>query len=275
MPPYCIPIGEAAHEPLFGGKAVSLGTAIRAGLPVPGGLAIASPLVDRIAGGDACALDELLRHAHLPDGRLAVRSSAVGEDSSGASFAGQHQTVLNVRAAGVFDAVVAVWESGRSEAALAYRRRQGLPMDPAVGVVVQLLVEPLAAGVLFTRNPITGVRERMIEAAWGLGEVVVSGAVTPDSFRLSHAGELLESTPGFKDIRVWWAEHGHGTDTHPVPEEHHSTLCLDHNHLAALHSLASRCEAVYGPDLDLEWAVDALGGVHLLQARPITTTAGR
>ncbi len=275
MPPYCIPLGEADHEALFGGKAVSLGTAIRAGLPVPGGLAIASPLVDRIAGGNAQALDELLAHAHLPDGRLAVRSSAVGEDSSGASFAGQHQTVLNVRAGGLSAAVVTVWESGRAEAALAYRRKQGLTMEAAVGVVVQLLVEPLAAGVLFTRNPMTGARERMIEAAWGLGEVVVSGAVTPDYFRLSHAGDLLDATPGFKDIRVWWADEGHGTDTHPVPEHQHQALCLTPDHLAALHDLASRCEAVYGPDLDLEWAVDAAGGVHLLQARPITTVGRR
>lgn len=275
MPPYCIPLGEAAHEPLFGGKAVSLGTAIRAGLPVPGGLALASPLVDRIAGGDARALDELLDHAHLPEGRLAVRSSAVGEDSSGASFAGQHQTVLNVRPRGLPEAIAAVWESGRSEAALAYRRRQGLPLDASVGVVVQLLVEPLAAGVLFTRNPMTGARERMIEAAWGLGEVVVSGAVTPDSFRLSPTGDLLDATPGFKDIRVWWSDEGHGTDTHPVPEHQHETLCLTPRHLSALHDLAVRCEAVYGPDLDLEWAVDAAGGVHLLQARPITTVGRR
>ncbi len=273
MPPWCILLGDAEHEPLFGGKAVSLGAAIRAGLPVPGGVALASPLVDRIAEGDAAALEKLEAFAHLLEGRLAVRSSAVGEDSAGASFAGQHQTVLNVRRAGIQSAVVTVRDSGRSAAALAYRKKQGLTMEAAVGVVVQRLIEPLAAGVLFTRHPITGSRERLIEAAWGLGEVVVSGAVTPDSFRVSTAGQLLEATPGHKDIRVWWADHGHGTDTHPLPEDDHARLCLDDGHLAALHELAARCEALYGPDLDLEWAVDATGAVHLLQARPITAGA--
>lgn len=273
MPPALVWLGEAEHEAHFGGKAVSLGAAIRAGLPVPGGLAIAAHHVDRIAAGDAAALDPLLNHLHLPEGRMAVRSSAVGEDSSGASFAGQHQTVLNVRRAGLAPAIAAVWASGRSEAALAYRRKQGLSMEPAVGVVVQALVEPLAAGVLFTRNPVTGARERVIEAAWGLGEVVVSGAVTPDSYRVSHDGVVLEATPGYKDVRVWYASEGHGTDTEPLPEDHHERLCLTETHLLALHDLAARCERVYGPDLDLEWAVDAGGAVHLLQARPITAGA--
>ncbi|MGE0257018.1 MAG: PEP/pyruvate-binding domain-containing protein [Vicinamibacterales bacterium] len=266
-------LGDAEHEAHFGGKAVSLGAAIRAGLPVPGGLAIAAPHVDRIAAGDRAALDLVLTHTHLPGGRMAVRSSAVGEDSSAASFAGQHQTVLNVRRDGLAPAIAAVWASGRSEAALAYRRKQGLPPEPAVGVVVQALVEPLAAGVLFTRHPVTGARERVIEAAWGLGEVVVSGAVTPDAYRVSPDGVVLDAIAGFKDVRVWYADDGHGTETQALPEDHHERLCLTEAHLIALHDLAARCERVYGPDLDLEWAVDAHGAVHLLQARPITAGA--
>ncbi|HVZ78622.1 MAG TPA: PEP/pyruvate-binding domain-containing protein, partial [Gemmatimonadaceae bacterium] len=92
-----VPLADADREHVFGGKAVSLGAAVRAGLTVPPGVAIAAPLVDAIAEGDRAALAALLDSPHLPDARLAVRSSAVGEDSGEASFAGQHATKLNVR----------------------------------------------------------------------------------------------------------------------------------------------------------------------------------
>ena len=107
---------------------------------------------------------------------LAVRSSAVGEDSAGASFAGQHITVLNVPSADDVEAAVReVWWSANSDSAITYRKRLGVFARPSVGVVVQSLLQPDTAGVMFTRNPITGADERMIEASWGLGEAVVSG----------------------------------------------------------------------------------------------------
>src|SRR5688572_18477301 len=153
----CVNLLDASDLARFGGKAVSLGHSLRAGLPVPPGAALASDLVDRIAAGDETALRAVLESPHVPQRvRLAVRSSAIGEDGAGASFAGQHATRLNVTAGSLGDAVRAVWESARSESALAYRRRQHLPAEPKMGVVVQLLVEPLCAGVLFTRNPMTG-----------------------------------------------------------------------------------------------------------------------
>ena len=265
-----VPLVDAHQESMFGGKAVSLGAAVRAGLPVPPGIAIPAPLVDTIAQGASGAMNAVLDVTGLPDGRMAVRSSAVGEDSSGASFAGQHATKLNVRVAQLEDAVRAVWQSGRSDAALAYRARKGLPPEPRIGVVVQALIEPIAAGVLFTRNPITGVDERLIEAAWGLGEAIVNGAVTPDRFRLDAAGRLIELTPGDKDVKVWYDEDD-GTIEMAVPMELRATPCLTASHLAGLHDLAERCHRVWGRDLDIEWALGPDEAIYLLQCRPITT----
>jgi pyruvate,water dikinase len=163
-----------------------------------------------------------------------------------------------------------VWASARTEAALAYRTRKGLPTDPKIAVVVQTLVEPVAAGVLFTRHPITGADERMIEAAWGLGEAVVSGIVVPDRARLSPAGDLLEFEVGEKDVKIWYDE-GDGTTETPVEPALRRMPCIDETHLAALNDLADRCRAVWGPALDIEWALDADDHIYLLQCRPITT----
>ena len=264
------PLSQVVDESLFGGKAASLGAALRAGLPVPPGIALPAPLVDRIAAGSPEAATAVLTSLDLPRGRMAVRSSAIGEDSSGASFAGQHVTRLNVFEPGILDAVRDVWASARSEAALAYRAKRGIDTPPSIGVVVQSLIEPVAAGVLFTRNPMSGADERVIEAAWGFGEAVVSGIVTPDSYRLDACGCLIDRALGFKDIKVWFDEDG-GTAEVPVPPELHEAPCLAVEDLARLHALAQRCSAVWGADLDLEWAFTANGDLFLLQSRPITT----
>jgi pyruvate,water dikinase len=269
-----VPLEAADHEPTFGGKAVSLGAALRAGLPVPPGLALASAFVDRVADGDAAALAHLESPqvaALIAAVRLAVRSSAVGEDSAGASFAGQHATKLNVTRPQVPAAVRIVWESARCEAALAYRARRRLPSEPRIGAVVQTLVEPMAAGVLFTLNPMTGADERVIEAAWGLGEAVVNGTVTPDRYRLERSGRLLEFIAGHKDVKIWYGD-GDGTIEMPVPHDLHAKPCLRATHLEALYDLSERCRRVWGAALDIEWAVTADDTIYLLQCRPITAS---
>ena len=269
-PQLIVPLADAHEEPAFGGKAVSLGAAIRAGLPVPPGVAIAAALVDRAAAGDTQAIAAVLQSPHIPPGRLAVRSSAVGEDSAGASFAGQHVTKLNVATPQLADALRAVWQSARTDSALAYRARRGLPRDPRIGVVVQHLVEPVAAGVMFTRHPITGADERVIEASWGLGEAVVNGTVVPDRFTLDATGRVIAVTPGQKDVKIWYAD-GDGTVELSVEAALHAAPCLSDAQLAALHDLAARCERTWGPRLDIEWAAGPDGAVYLLQCRPITT----
>jgi pyruvate,water dikinase len=265
-----VPLASAGDESIFGGKAVSLGAAIRAGLPVPPGAALGWHLVARVAEADPEHVGAVVSSPHVPDARLAARSSAIGEDSGGASFAGQHTTKLNVRRHGLAEAVRAVWESAYTPSALAYREKKGLPATPRVGVVVQILVEPLAAGVLFTRNPISGADERLIEAAWGLGEAVVNGSVVPDRYRLSPDGRVIEFTPGHKDIKVWYGD-ADGTVEVPVEDHLHAAPSLTGDHVAGLNDLADRCRRVYGPDLDIEWAIEPDGRVFLLQCRPITT----
>ena len=204
---------------------------------------------------------------------LAVRSSAVGEDSAGASFAGQHITVLNVpTAADVEAAVREVWWSANSDSAITYRKRLGVFARPSVGVVVQSLLQPDTAGVMFTRNPITGADERMIEASWGLGEAVVSGRVIPDSFRVARSGEVLASRAGLKRFAIRSAADG-GTVDEDVAPDLVESLCLSDAQLEALSGLAADCERVYGLERDIEWAF-AGGELYLLQCRALTTSAG-
>lgn len=265
---------ESAHEePIYGAKAVGLGDALRAGLPVPPGVALPGDEVGAIATGQADATAALIAAvAGLPT-PLAVRSSCVDEDSAGASFAGQHLTVLNVpSAADVEGAVRAIWWSANSDSAITYRKRLGVFARPSVGVVVQSLLQPDAAGVMFTRNPITGAQERMIEASWGLGEAVVSGRVIPDTFRVAPNGDVLDRRPGLKKIAIRAAADG-GTIDEQVAPDLVEALCLSDEQLAALSQLAADCERVYGEGRDIEWAF-AGGQLYLLQCRAVTVSAG-
>ena len=264
-----VPIAEAVAEAAYGGKAVNLGAAIRAGLQVPPGFALSAGAVDLLAAGDPEAVSMALDAFDRLDGPVAVRSSAVGEDSPRASFAGQYATRLNVaQRSELVSEVREVWESGRSEAAARYRRDLGLPGGTAMGVLIQRLVVPDTAGVLFTRGPVTGADECVIEACWGLGEAVVTGLVTPDRYRVSRRGEVLERAPGRKN-RMVLPRTGGGTEEVRVPRESVHALCVDDDRLIELHGLASRCEALAGSARDIEWAF-ADGKLWLLQHRPIT-----
>lgn len=275
-----VPLAEAAEPARFGGKSASLGAALRAGLRVPGGAALDVEAVATLAGshgpgapragGGADLLDALaivLADRDLA-GPYAVRSSAVGEDSGASSFAGQHLTRLHVRGrAALREAVAAVWASGRAPSALAYRERMGLPREARVAVAVQRMVAAEVSGVLFTRNPVSGADERVIEASWGLGEAVVAGLVTPDRWRLSRDGRVLEAALGEKDVEV--VPVGEGTAERPVDAARAGRLCLGERELADLGKLAADCEAHFGGPGDIEFAF-AGGALFLLQRRPIT-----
>ncbi|HEX7704929.1 MAG TPA: MFS transporter [Thermoanaerobaculia bacterium] len=262
-----VPLCEADDEETFGGKASALARALRAGLPVPDGFAISWSCVDRAAAGDPDAIEAILSNSN--DGRVAVRSSAIGEDSAGASFAGQHLTLLNVVSNEMLLAAIReIHASARSEGALAYRKKMGIDGQPRIAVVVIRMIDAETAGVLFTRNPVTGAEERLIEASWGLGEAVVSGLVTPDSFRISVSGQILERRQGRKDFRIGFAAGG-GVIEQPVAGDDMTRLCLSDGQLLELHDLASRCERFFGHAQDLEWAFEG-GSLYLLQSRPIT-----
>ena len=262
-----LPLDDVTDPMAFGGKAVALGAAIRAGLPVPGGVALSVDTVEAVVRADPDVVPALHRIC-AAGGPRAVRSSAVGEDSAGASFAGAHCTVLGVcDPEAVVAAVHRVYASADALQARAYRAQLGL--GPArMGVVVQELVPADVAGVLFTRNPVTGVAERVIEASWGLGEAVVAGLVVPDRYRLDVRGRVLERVTGEKDVAVR-AGPGGAREIAVDDTEVHAP-CLDDAQLAELHALAEACDAVYGTgDHDIEFAFHA-GAVFLLQRRPIT-----
>lgn len=264
-----VPLADARDDSIFGSKAVGLGEAARGGLPLPPGVALAGSIVEEVASGEEEAIRQVAESVTGLPVPLAVRSSAVDEDGAQASFAGQHITLLNIRTIdAVSDAVREIWWSANSDSAITYRQRVGLFRRPSVGVVVQSLLDPTVAGVMFTQNPINGADERMIEASWGLGEAVVAAQVIPDLFRIARSGEILERTPGLKKIAIRSLPDG-GTYEERVPPELTEQLCLTDEDLGKLHALASRCETVYGMGRDIEWAI-ADGELYLLQCRAIT-----
>jgi len=264
-----VPLSHAIDEKLFGGKCASLATALQKGLPVPGGYALSVELVKRLAQGNAAEFPEILALFAELTPALAARSSAVGEDSREASFAGQHLSILNIMDAdAMMAAIVEIYQSARTPEALAYRERMQVTGEPEIAVALQLQVLSESAGVMFTRNPLTSATERYIEASWGLGEAIVAGLVVPDTFRLSPQGEILESTAGEKDLMLVAGTEGKVIEVEVEPERI-GKLCLEPAQLLELHELANKCQQVYGLDLDIEWAFYQ-NQLYLLQCRSIT-----
>jgi hypothetical protein len=177
-----------------GGKAAGLGEMIRAGERVPAGFCLTVESYTSRQVPENALIDAYER---LGGGRVAVRSSATAEDLPDASFAGQQDTYLNVEGAGpLVDAVRRCWDSLHTERAVAYRATVGIA-DAAMAVVVQRMVDPVVAGVLFTANPITGCRTEMIvDAAPGLGTAVVEGTVVPDHYVLDHHAPVRNGDGG-------------------------------------------------------------------------------
>ncbi|MFZ0142455.1 MAG: PEP/pyruvate-binding domain-containing protein [Aeromicrobium sp.] len=268
------PLADAVDGNVFGGKAVQLGAAIRSGLPVPQGYALSAEVVEAVVKRDPAAVASL---EGVSDelGLLAVRSSAVDEDSADASFAGAHLSVLAVLGRdATLAAVEAVYESGLLAGAQGYREKLGLELSTRMAVVVQALIDADVAGVLFTRHPVTGADERVIEASWGLGEAVVSGLITPDNYRLERGGRELERTLGDKDVAIRPRSNAGGaadpTEEVPVDPDKVDAFCLGDAELMALDALATRCDQVFGStDHDIEFAFRD-GELFLLQRRPIT-----
>jgi pyruvate,water dikinase len=263
-----VELADAREESRFGGKTARLSAAVRAGLPVPSATALDAPTVDAIAAGR-----KFLEGIDLDVGRrIAVRSSVVGEDASARSFAGQHLTHLNVAAEpdAVMAALRSVWESARSDAVLAYRRRLAISGNPSVGILFQRQLDPHVAGVLFTTHPMTGARERVIEAGWGLGQAIVNGRITPDRYRLDPTGSLVDQQVGIKTVALRPCSDG-GIVEYAVESSRHRVSCLSYAELGLLNELAVRCEGIFSGGLDLEWALEN-GRIYLLQCRPITAS---
>ncbi|GEN07229.1 PEP-utilising enzyme, TIM barrel domain [Myxococcus fulvus] len=296
--------------PVAGGKGANLGELTRAGLPVPPGFVVTASafqqamepvrprlreLWGRVAPDDpeslarvTEALRATVRQAPIPeplraalltayhqlgDTRpVAVRSSATSEDTAATSFAGMHETYTNVVGdEALLDKLRACWASAYGQRVVAYRKAQGLSEEPAIAVVVQAMVDSTRSGVMFTADPASGdTRRVIIEAAFGLGEVVVSGQVEPDIYVVDRQGPtLLEARIGEKTFRL--VRDGVGRERREqLPSEQVHQRVLGDVEVLELARLGLRVERHYGAPQDIEWA-EAGGRLHLVQSRPITT----
>jgi len=262
---------------LVGGKAANLSRLARMYHRVPDGFSLPVTLMDEAHPLDlrdeiTCAISDLMACHSLPDFIAAVRSSAVDEDGATASFAGQHETYLNiVGAEAIIQAVARCWESARSEHALDYRRQQGLSVErPQIAVLVQQLVASDVSSVVFSANPITGNRDEiMINASWGLGESIVGGTVTPDTFIVRKSDLAITNRLVADKQRMTISASG-GTREVDVPRFLRNSTSLNDEQLIEMAKLALTLETTMGHPVDVECAY-AGGELYLLQCRPITT----
>ncbi|MBZ4420945.1 phosphoenolpyruvate synthase [Myxococcus sp. RHST-1-4] len=296
--------------PVAGGKGANLGELTRAGLPVPRGFVITaaafrasmesvrsqlSELWHRIDPDDpeslaanSEALKQCVCQVEIPapvraailsayrqlgkERAVAVRSSATSEDTAATSFAGMHETYTNVAGdEAVLDRVRECWSSAYGQRVVAYRRSQGMSEEPTLAVVVQEMVDSSRSGVLFTVDPSTGNRDRLvIEGAFGLGEVVVGGQVEPDTYVVDKRRlRILEARIGHKDFKIVRESHGKERRVDLSPEEAGRRVLTDEE-ILELARLGQRVEQHYGSPQDVEWA-ESGGRMYLVQSRPITT----
>lgn len=208
----------------------------------------------------------------VPAPRVAVRSSAVDEDGPLASFAGQHETLLNIVGLNaLIEAIEHSWQSARTEQALAYRRKHGLTVDDiGLAVLVQKLIVADVAGVMFSANPVNGCRDELVvSASWGLGESVVGGTVTPDSWVVREQSmEVLDERLGDKQVMTVIADGG--TKEVDVPRFMRNQPSLSSDQILEVARLGQRLQEEKGWPVDIEFAY-ASGQLYLLQCRPITT----
>jgi phosphoenolpyruvate synthase/pyruvate phosphate dikinase len=262
---------------LVGGKAANLSRLARMYHRVPDGFSLPVTVMDEAHPLDlrdeiTAAISDLMDCHSLPDFIAAVRSSAVDEDGATASFAGQHETYLNIVGAdAIIQAVTRCWESARSEHALDYRRQQGLSVErPQIAVLVQQLVAADVAAVLFSANPITGNRDEVvINASWGLGESIVGGTVTPDTF-IVRKSDLTVVQRVIADKQRMTISAPGGTREVDIPRFLRNTTSLNDEQVIEMAKLALTLETTMGHPVDVECAY-AEGELYLLQCRPITT----
>jgi pyruvate,water dikinase len=219
------------------------------------------------------AYNALCRKIGKENAFVAVRSSATAEDLPEASFAGQQDTYLNVKGeADLLKYVRKCWASLFGARAIFYREENNFDHSKVyIAVVVQEMVEAEKAGVMFTVHPSTGEEKILIEAAWGLGEAVVSGTVTPDTIWVDKAnGEILDYQVSEKNIMFQKDPEAGRTVKIPVPDDLKRKKVLDDEEIAQLTELGIRIQEHYDFPQDTEWAIES-GKVFMLQSRPVTT----
>ncbi len=280
----CVPLTRigAADLESAGGKGANLGELMAAGFRVPRGFVVTTAAYRRAVGAPGPQTRDAVRALPVPDdiaraiaeryaeigaGPVAVRSSATAEDLPGAAFAGQQDSYLGVVGEQrVIDAVRDCWASLWTERAIAYRERLGIdPGGVAIAVVVQRMVEADHAGVMFTADPVTGARERIvIDSNPGLGEAVVSGLVTPDHVVLDAGDRVVEHRPGRREVIIRSRRDG---GTQQVDEA--ASGAPERADLIRLAAVGRRIAEHFGRPQDIEWAI-ADEVISILQTRPMT-----
>jgi phosphoenolpyruvate synthase/pyruvate phosphate dikinase len=278
------------HVGDVGGKAVGLGSLLRAGQRVPGSFVVTAGAYREYLGTQPRQLPAPVRAAVVDayaalcaqygtDVTVAVRSSATVEDSAEASWAGQFQTFLGVAgAAEVLAKVEECWAAAQAPQVGAYRAGQQAGPDGGVAVIVQELVHARAAGVMFTQHPETGDRSLIvIESSFGLGEAVVGGDVVPDLFEINKiTRQQHHARLGSKHHEHRLLPGGHGVEVVPVDPARQQDWSISADEVMALAAMAANLEAKLGRGLDVEWAIgtaastDGAEALFALQVRPIT-----
>ncbi len=233
--------------------------------PIPGWL------TERIRG----AYSDLVGEAG--DAPVAVRSSATAEDTESASFAGMNETLLNVRGAdALLDAVRACWASLFGGRSVYYRAKRGFGQaDMDIAVVVQRQIQSTRSGVMFTIDPASGDRDRLvIEGAFGLGEAVVSGSVSPDRYIVLKDGLHIDRREVHRKELAIVSLPGGGTETRELSEAEGRRPVLSDEEVREVAALGVRIEEHYGSPQDTEWAFNEEGSAWMLQSRPVTTAGG-
>lgn len=219
------------------------------------------------------AYNALCERVGKEDAFVAVRSSATAEDLPEASFAGQQETFLNIKGTeNVLEHVQKCWASLFESRAIFYREEHNFDHSKVyIAVVVQEMVDAKKAGVLFTVHPSTGEENTLIEASWGLGEAVVSGTVTPDTYWVdTKTGEILESVISEKSIMFTKDPDTGRTVKMEVPDDLKNKRVLSTPEITALTNMGKRIHEHYGSPQDTEWAINN-GKIFMLQSRPVTT----
>lgn len=266
---------QATDIHLVGAKAARLATMRQAGFPVPAGFVVPTHVFRVAPHGEITPdVEAAIETAYAALGEqavVAVRSSAAQEDGTAASFAGQFDSFLGiVGVAKVVRHIERCWQSVTSQRAQAYYQRAGIEAaDVEMAVLVQVLVDAEAAGVLFTLNPYTGAeREMVLEASWGLGEAVVSGDVSPDQYVVeAFAEQILERRIATKRITV--RRSSRGTETVALSPAQQTAAVLNDLQLIELVRLGDRVHGHFGAPQDIEWALKD-GSWWIVQARPLT-----
>ncbi len=217
-------------------------------------------------------VDMLAAFKKLKAKEVAVRSSATAEDSSQASWAGELETYLNSTEKNVIGNVKKCWSSLFTPRAIFYRNEKGMRKTKvSVAVVVQAMIQSEISGVMFTVHPVTKDRNQMIiEAAWGLGEALVSGQVTPDSYVVSKRDWSLVDVSVAEQARMIARKKNGGVDWMPVAKKNSGKQKLNGKEIVIIAQIGKKIEEHYGKPEDIEWAY-AKKKFYIVQSRPITT----